>query len=248
MTKISVVVITKNEEANISECLKSAQWADEIIVVDDESQDKTAGLARQFTDKIFVRKMENEGRHRNWAYGNATGDWILSLDADERVSEKLAKEIREVLREKEGYSGYAIPIRTYIGKRWIRYGGWYPAGKLRLFKKGAFRYEEAEVHPRIFLEGKSRLLKADIIHYGYRDFHHFISALNSQTTKEAEKWSREKREISFLTLCRKMLDRFLRRFLMKKGYRDGFMGVVIAFSDSLYQFFSYAKYWEKRQP
>ncbi len=247
MTKVSIVVITKNEEKNITDCLKSAGWADEIIVVDDESGDKTVEIARRFTDKVFIRKMENEGRHRNRAYEEAAGEWILSLDADERVSPELAEEIREVLERKENYAGYAIPIKTYIGKRWIRYGGWYPAGKLRLFKKGKFRYEESEVHPRIYLEGESRILKGDIIHYGYRNLNHFFSSLNSQTTLEAEKWFREKRVISFSTLCRKMIDRFLRRFLFKKGYKDGFMGVIIAFSDSLYQFLSFAKYWERKQ-
>lgn len=246
MNKISVVVITRNEEANIAECLKSARWADELIVVDDQSQDRTAEIARQFTGKVFIRRMENEGRHRNWAYQQAVGDWVLSLDADERVSPELAEEIRRVLEKEEEYTGYAIPICTYIGKRWIKYGGWYPAGKLRLFKKGEFRYEESEVHPRIFMEGKSRLLKSDIIHYGYRNLEHFFASLNAQTTKEAEKWFREKRKITFFTLCRKMIDRFLRRFLFKKGYKDGFMGIVIASADSLYQFLSYAKYWEKR--
>lgn len=246
MDKVSIVVITKNEEENISECLRSAQWADEIIVVDDQSQDRTVEIARRFTDKIFIRKMENEGRHRNWAYEQATSDWILSLDADERVSPELTKELREVLEKGEKYTGYAIPIRTYIGKRWIRYAGWYPAGKLRFFKKGKFCYEEAEVHPRIFLEGKSRLLKGDIIHYGYRNLEHFFSSLNAQTSLEAEKWFREKRKMNSLTLFRKMLDRFLRRYIFKKGYKDGFMGLVIAAADSLYQFLSYAKYWEKK--
>ena len=246
MNKISVVVITRNEEVNIAECLKSARWADELIVVDDRSLDRTVEIARQFTGKVFIRRMENEGRHRNWAYQQAVGDWVLSLDADERVSPELAEEIRKVLEKGEEYTGYAIPIRTYIGKRWIRYGGWYPAGKLRLFKRGKFRYEESEVHPRIFLEGKSCLLNNDIIHYGYRNLEHFFAGLNAQTTKEAEKWFREKRKITFFTLCRKMLDRFLRRFLIKRGYKDGFMGIIIASADSLYQFFSYAKYWEKR--
>ncbi len=246
MNKISVVVITRNEEANIAECLKSARWADELIVVDDQSLDRTVEITRQFTEKVFIRRMENEGRHRNWAYQQAVGDWVLSLDADERVSPELAEEIRKVLEKGGKYTGYAIPIRTYIGKRWIRYGGWYPAGKLRLFKKGKFRYEESEVHPRIFMEGKSRLLNSDIIHYGYRNLEHFFAGLNAQTTKEAEKWFREKRKITFFTLCRKMIDRFLRRFLIKRGYKDGFMGIIIASADSLYQFFSYAKYWEKR--
>ena len=247
MSKISVVVIARNEEDNIGDCLRSASWADEIIVVDDRSTDRTVQVAESLATKVFSRATDNEGSQRNWAYDQARGPWVLSLDADERVSRELGEEIRQVIAANERFNGYAVPIRTYIGRRWIRYGGWYPAGKLRLFRKDKFRYEEAEVHPRIILQGESRLLRNDIVHYGYRDIHHFLAALNSQTTKESQKWFREKRKVGYCKILRKIIDRFLKRFVLKKGFKDGFMGVFIAAADSLYQYYSFAKYWEMKK-
>jgi len=150
---VSVVVITKNEQDNIGDCVKSADWADEIIVLDDNSSDNTVNIARQYTDKVFTRKMDIEGRHRNYAYSLARNEWVLSLDADERVSPELAAELKELFSGQVKDKAYTIPIRTYIGKRWIRHGGWYPATKVRLFEKKSFKYEEAEVHPRVFIDG-----------------------------------------------------------------------------------------------
>jgi len=248
MIPLSVVIITKNEEKNIEDCLKSVYgWAEEIIVVDDESQDKTRQIAKKYTDKIFVRKMDIEGRHRNWAYSQARNEWVLSLDADERVTEELKDEIDKILKENTDYVAFSIPLRNYIGDYWVRYGGWYPAGKVRLFKKDKFRYEEAEVHPRVFIEGRCGHLKSDIIHKGYADFAEFFSSLNNQTTLEAKKWISTKRKMSGFHAFWRAVDRFFRRFIRKKGYKDGFYGFMIAFADSLYQILSYAKYREMRQ-
>lgn len=241
---VSVVVITRNEEENIASCLASAAWADEIIVLDDNSTDGTVGIARRFTDRIFSRKMDVEGAHRNYAYSLARNDWVLSLDADERVSEELASEIRELFRDPLKDKAYTIPIRTYIGKRWIRYGGWYPAGKVRLFDRRSFKYDEVGVHPRVFIQGSCGHLKNDILHYSYRDFHDFFESLNNQTTLEARKWFNERRRIGFFGMCRKFVDRFLRAYILKQGFRDGFLGLAAAYGNGLYQFMSYAKYWE----
>jgi len=248
MIPLSVVIITKNEEKNIEDCLKSVYgWAEEIIVVDDESQDKTREIAKKYTGKIFVRKMDIEGRHRNWAYSQAKNEWVLSLDADERMTEELKDEIDKILKENTDYVAFSIPLRNYIGDYWVRYGGWYPAGKVRLFKKDKFRYEEAEVHPRVFIEGRCGHLKSDIIHKGYADFTEFFNSLNNQTTLEAKKWISTKRKMSCFHAFWRAVDRFFRRFIRKKGYKDGFYGFMIAFADSLYQILSYAKYREMRQ-
>ena len=150
---ISIVVITRNEEDNIADCLTSASWADEIVVLDDGSTDKTVDIAKKFTDKVFSRKMDIEGRHRNYAYSLAKNNWVLSLDADERISPELAGEVTNLLRGEMKDKAYTIPIRSYMGKRWIKHAGWYPAGKVRLFDKRFFKYEEAEVHPRVFIDG-----------------------------------------------------------------------------------------------
>ena len=242
---VSVVIIAKNEEKNLSECLESVRWAGEIIVVDDESSDRTVEIARSFQSKVIHRKMDIEGRHRNFAYAQATQNWILSLDADERVSPELASELKEVVTKNEPeFSAYAIPIKTFVGNRWIRAAGYYPARKLRVHRKGKFHYEETAVHPRAFLEGKERPLNGDILHYGFRDFAHFLDKLNNQTTLEAEKWVQDKRQIAWLKTIYKSLDRFCRNYIGKKGFQDGFLGFIMSVFHAMYQLFSYAKYLE----
>ncbi len=244
---LSVVVITKNEERNIADCLKSvADWVDEIVVVDDESTDRTVAIAGEFASKVFHRKMDNEGRHRNWAYAQAKNEWILSLDADEKVSPQLREEITATLPMTQ-FHAFSIPLRNFIGKYWVKHSGWYPAGKLRLFMKSRFKYEEEGVHPRVFLQGDTGHLTKDIIHKGYPDFEHFLASLNRQTTLEAKKWVETGRHMSAGTALWRTIDRFFRHFIGKRGYKDGFIGFMIAFYASLYQIMSYAKYWEIRK-
>ena len=241
---VSCVVITKNEEENIEKCLKSLGWADEVIVVDDESTDKTREIAGKFTGRVITRRMDVEGTHRNYAYGLAGNRWVLSLDADEVVSGELASAISGLFETEPGHAAFSVPIKTYLGSMWIRHGGWYPANKVRLFDKERFKYEEVEVHPRVFIKGSCGHLPAgkDIIHYSYRDYHDFFTSLNNQTTLEAKKWFNERRKIGFLKMMRKFYDRFLKSYFLKKGYKDGLLGFVVAYGNSLYQLMSYVKY------
>lgn len=242
---ISVVIIAKNEEKNIRACLESVRWVSEIVVVDDDSADRTREIATELGAKVCQRAMDVEGRHRNFAYAQATQEWILSLDADERVSDALAAELKQIVKQNDPeISGCGIPIKTFIGKRWIKEAGYYPARKLRLHRRGKFRYEETSVHPRAFLDGKERPLKGDILHYGLRDFSHFIGKLNNQTALEAEKWMRDGRKISSGKALFKAVDRFFRNYFRKKGYRDGYLGFIMSVFHGLYQVFSYAKYLE----
>lgn len=241
---LSVVIITKNEENNIEDALKSVYaWADEIVIVDDESTDKTVQIVEKYTDKIFVRKMDIEGRHRNWAYAQARNSWVLSLDADEQASEELKQEISVALKDAHCVA-FSIPLRNYIGSYWVRYGGWYPAGKVRLFRKDKFKYEEVKVHPRAFIDGKCGHLSKDIIHKGYPDIEHFLASLNRQTTWEAQKWLNQNRPMRLGRFLWRTMDRFIRSYFVKKGYKDGFIGFVVAYFGSLYQFMSYLKYRE----
>ena len=239
---ITVAVITKNEEGNIARCLESLTWADEIIVLDDESTDKTVEVARRYTPNVKVKKMDIEGRHRNYAYSLAKNSWVLSLDADEVVSKELAEELESLMKSDIPHAALTIPIKAYIGSYWIRHGGWYPASKVRLFKKDKFKYDEVEVHPRVFIDGSCGHLTKDIEHYSYRDFHDFFASLNNQTTLEAKKWFNERRKIGFLKMMRKFYDRFIKSFFLKKGYKDGLIGFVVAYGNGLYQMMSYAKY------
>ena len=242
---IAIIIIAKNEEKNLPGCLESVKLAKEIVVVDGYSWDRTAEIAKTYTSKLIFREMDVEGRHRNFAYAQATQEWVLSLDADERVSPELARELKQIVTENNPtVSAYSIPIKTFIGKRWIKGAGYYPARKLRLHRKGTFRYEETSVHPRAYLDGKEQPLKGDILHYGFRDFTHFIDKLNNQTTLEAEKWIEDGRKITCGKAIYKSFDRFARNYFGKKGFRDGFLGFIISVFHGLYQLFSYAKYLE----
>lgn len=244
---LSVVVITKNEQANITACLESVKWVDEIVVVDDNSTDRTIEIAQSYTDRIFQKKMDIEGRHRNWACAQARNSWVLSLDADERITPELKEEIIKTINNPGEFKGFGIPRRNYIGNYWVKYGGWYPSAQLKLFKKEHFRWEEVEVHPRAFLKGHCGKLRADIIHYSYEDFEDFLQKMNKQTTLEATKWVKDGRRMGLGRALRRTVDRFLRAFLRKKGYKDGTVGFVLAVFGGLYQILSYAKYWELKQ-
>jgi glycosyltransferase involved in cell wall biosynthesis len=247
MSKISVAIIARNEEKQIRECLESVKWADEIIVLDDESSDNTVKIAKEYTDKVFKRKLDIEGRHRNFAYSKATHEWVLSIDCDERVTPELADEIRSTLASNPQHNAFSIPIKAFMGKHWIRYAGYYPARKLRLFKKDKFKYEEAKVHPRAILEGTCGQLNGDIVHYSYQNFFDVINKLNRDTNLEAEKWITDGRKVKGWQIFRKFFDRFFKFYIGKKGYKDGVLGIMFSFFHSLYQILAYAKYWEMKQ-
>lgn len=241
---ISVVVLTKNEEKRITACLESVKWADEIIIVDDESTDKTLDIVRKYTDRIFIRKMEVEGTHRNWAYAQAKNTWVLSLDADELATPELKIEIEAALKNNPQENGFTVPRRNFIGNYWVKSGGWYPSSQLKFFRKDKFRYEEVAVHPRAFMDDPCGHFKSDIIHYSYRDIEDFLNKLNNQTTREADKWYKQGKPMRLGRFIWRTVDRFFRSYLGKKGYKDGFMGFVIAYFAALYQFVSYLKYRE----
>ena len=245
MINLSVVVLTKNEERNIEECLKSVDgWAEEIVLVDDLSSDNTVKIASNFTDKIITRRMDIEGRQRNFAYSLAKNLWVLSLDADERVSPELKKEIEGILGKETQFNGFTIPRRNFIGDYWVRYGGWYPSPQLKLFRRDKFRYEEAGVHPRAFMDEPCGHLKSDIIHYSYKNIEDFLNKLNNQTTREAQKWFEQNKPMRLGRFIWRTYDRFIRTYFVKKGYKDGFIGFVVAYLAGLYQFLSYLKYRE----
>ncbi len=241
---VSVVVLTKNEEGRLARCLDSVKWADEIIVVDDESTDSTLEVARRYTQRIFTRRMDVEGRHRNWAYAQARNTWVLSLDADEVILPELAEEIAAVLARDPAENGFTIRRRNFIGDYWVRSGGWYPSPQLRLFRKEKFRYEEAAVHPRAFMDDPCGHLKNDMLHYSFRDLEDMFAKLNNQTTREAQKWFDNKKPMRLGHFLWRTADRFCRSYIGKKAWKDGLLGFVIAYTSGLYQFISYLMYRE----
>jgi glycosyltransferase involved in cell wall biosynthesis len=252
---ISVVIIAKNEEERISDCIKSVNdWADEVLVVDDESTDSTQHIAQSLGAKVLVKEMINEGKHRNWAKDQAKNDWVLSLDCDEYPTSELKSEIKEAIKDTH-FNGFSIPFKNYIGDYWIRGGGWYPAPKLRLYKKDYFRDKEQSVHPPVEFKGHCGKLKSDIIHFNYKDWTDCVRKTNNQTTLEAKKWydysfenpKKARYKMNTIHALWRVFDRFMRTYFRKRGYRDGFIGFMIAYFASLYQIVSYAKYRELKK-
>src|SRR3989338_4529636 len=244
---LSVVILTKNEAGRIRDCIESVRWADEVLIIDDESSDETVSIAESLAARVLRRKMDIEGRHRNWAYAQTKHEWVLSLDADERVMPELAEEIRGVVGNSAAYETYAIPRRNYIGDRWIRHGGWYPSAQLKLFKRSIFRWEETTVHPRAISDRPCGTLAHDLIHYSYRDLADFVGKLNRQTTLEAQKWLLDGRRVTLGKALSRSVDRFFRAYVGKRGYRDGFLGFVVAALGGMYQCVSWIKYSEATQ-
>jgi len=188
MGKLSVVISAFNEEKKIEDCLKSVSFADEIIFVDNSSTDQTLKIAKKYTPKIFVR--ENNPMlniNKNFGFSKAKNDWILSLDADERISPELAKEIQSsIINHKSSVAGYWIPRKNIIFGKWIEHTGWYPDYQLRLFKKGKGRFEEKHVHEMIKLEGEAGKLESPIIHYNYENISHFLKKTLLYAENEAD--------------------------------------------------------------
>lgn len=247
---LTVVVIAKNEEKRLTECLQSVSWAEEILVIDDDSTDGTVELAKSLGAKVHRRTMDIEGRQRNFGFELAAQPWILTLDADERVTPELAEEIQKAIsihQDDQEVAGFALPIKTFIGTRWVKGAGYYPARKTRMFRKGRFKYEEARVHPRALYEGKIVELNGDVLHYSCTSLAEFLHKFNRETGLEAEKWVIDGRKVSLAKSLRKTVDRFLKNYFLKDGWRDGYLGYAMSVFHGLYQFLAYAKYWEIKQ-
>lgn len=245
---LSVVILAKNEALRIADCLRTVRWADERLVIDDESTDETVRIAESLGARVVRRKMDVEGRHRNWAAAQAAHEWVLSLDADERVTPELAQELQRLLSQDEPlYETYAIPRRNYIGDRWVRYGGWYPSAQLKLFKKSVFRWEETTVHPRAISDRAWGVLKHDLLHYSYRDRDDFVQKQDRHTTLEAQKWLADGRRVTVGKTLWRTIDRFVRSYVLKQGFRDGELGLWVAWMGGKYQWSSYVKYVRARR-
>ena len=246
--KISVCIITYNEEHNIRDCLKSIKWTDEIVVVDSFSQDKTVEICRHYTDRIYQRAWPGHIEQKNFALELAKNDWILSLDADERLSPLLAEEIKKELEMPDkAADGYYFPRRSYYLGRWINHGGWYPDYKLRLFRKRSGRWGGKNPHDKILLKGSARYLKEDLWHYVYRDLSHQLKTVDSFSRITAEIMEKEGKYFYLSGLLFRPPMKFIETYMIKRGLMDGMPGFIIAIVSSFYVFLKYAKLWEKRQ-
>jgi glycosyltransferase involved in cell wall biosynthesis len=247
VTRLTVTVIAWNEEERLRACLESVSFADEIVVVDAESSDKTASLAREFTDKVWVRPWPGFAVQKNFALDQATGQWVLSLDADERVTPELAARIRSIVTAEGVAAGYLIPRRNIFWGAWVRHGGLYPDYQLRLFRRGAGRFAEDAVHESVRVDGPVQTLAEPLLHQSYRDLEDFVRRSNRYSTLAAADWLRRGRAVSVPGLIMKPLGRFLSMYIMRRGFLDGWRGLVLAVLYAEYVFLRMAKAWEARR-
>ncbi|MBN1353023.1 glycosyltransferase family 2 protein [candidate division KSB1 bacterium] len=246
MIKLSIILIAKNEEQNIEECLKSVEWADEkIVVVDSSTTDRTADLARNFTDKVYEIDWLGFSGTKNFALEKATAAWILWIDADERVTEALRREIEQVISQKNTFDGYMLPrLANFLG-RWIRHCGWYPGYVMRLFKKGAARFNESLVHEGLDFEGDSGKLAHPLLHYTDREIKHYFDKYNTYTSLAADDLLRRNRTFKLRDLVFRPFFAFVKMYILRLGFLDGIQGFILSAFSASYVFTKYAKLWER---
>ncbi len=245
MEKVSAVIIVYNEEKNLRECLETVQWADEIVVVDSHSQDRTVEIALQFTKKIFQKVYKGHIDKKRFAVAKATHDWVFSIDADERVTPELRGEIQGVLAHGGGEAvGYDMPRMTRHLGRWILHGEWYPDRVTRLFRRSRMRYEGTEPHDRVILQGKRGHLKGTLLHYNYRDFAHQIQTVQAYSDVAAKALFAEGRRAGFRNLCLRPPFKFVKCYIFKRGFLDGWPGFIIAATSAFYVLAKYVKLYE----
>lgn len=249
MPKLSVTIITKNEAADIGEALKSVAWADELIVVDSRSSDETATIARQHTNRVVVRDWPGYGAQKNYAASIAYYDWILSLDADERVTPDLAREIQGVLADAPPHAAYRIPRVTWHLNRWIRTTDWYPDYQVRLYDRRTAAWTERYVHESVSARGTVGELGGELQHFAYRDIADHLETIDRYTTYAARQMYEEGRRVGWLQIAGHPPLAFLRNYVVHGGVRDGVPGLIISALNSYYVLLKFAKLWElQRKP
>jgi glycosyltransferase involved in cell wall biosynthesis len=241
MPSLSVAVVALNEEERLRPCLESVAWADEVVVVDAGSSDKTVAIAREFTDRVLFRAWTGYGPQKNFALGQCTGDWILSLDADERVPDALRDEVRAAARRGPSEAGFAIARQNVFMGRWIRHGGLYPDYQLRLFRRDRARFSERAVHESASVEGPTGRLRTPLVHESYRSVADFLQRANRYSDLAATELAAAGRGGSLGDLTLRPLGRFLGMYVLRAGFLDGWRGLVLAALYAHYVFVRGAK-------
>jgi glycosyltransferase involved in cell wall biosynthesis len=242
--KISVVILTKNEEKNIQECIESVPFADEVVVLDDNSDDNTRSIAEKLGAKVFRRTLDDFATQRNYALTKASCDWVLFLDADERVSKELGQEIVEAIGKESNFF-YKIPRKNKIFGKYLEHTDWYPDFQFRLFEKGKGTWDR-KVHEQLKTNTDGKELSESLSHNNYQSIQQFIDKnFGKYADYEAELLTSQGYFFKWRDLLVKPTNEFLRRFFASKGYKDGIHGLVASILVSFATFVTYAKIWEK---
>ncbi len=240
MPSISATIITKNEASRIEQCLRSIEWVDEIIVLDSGSNDQTVEICKQFTPLVYETDWPGFGKQKNRAIEKATGDWILSIDADEIVTPKLQQEIQQAVCS-EQVNGFECPrLSSYCGQP-IHHSGWWPDYVPRLFRRGKGSFSNHSVHERLEIDGPTQKLKHPLIHHSFDTLEQVLDKVNHYSTLGAEQLYNEGRGSSLTKALTKGLWSFIRTYLLRGGILDGSKGLMLAISNAEGTYYKYLK-------
>jgi glycosyltransferase involved in cell wall biosynthesis len=242
MPRLSAIVITRDEAANIGACLDTVAFCDERIVVDSGSTDATVDIARGKGARVEIRGWTGFGPQKNYALSLATGDWVLSIDADERVTPELAAAIQAALAD-AGADGFEFPRLSSFCGRQMRHAGWFPDYVLRLFRRGRARFDDAVVHERVICDGPVKRLKPPLQHFAVTRLEDALSRVDRYSTASADVLVASGRRVSFLSGVGHGLYAFLRTYVLRAGFLDGAEGFLLAVANAEGSYYRYMKAW-----
>ena len=246
---LSVILITKNEEANLKDCLESVSFADEIIVVDSQSSDKTQEIAQSFSAKLEITSdWPGFGPQKNRALNLATKEWVLSIDADERVTPELKQEILATMASSNAADCYAIPRSSWYCGRFMKHSGWCPDYVDRLFKRGTAKFSDHLVHERLLPTGSSGKLKNHFLHYSYRNFSQVLKKVDVYSSAAAQQAFKQGKKGGLGEALIQGFWAFFRTYVLRRGFLDGKHGLALAISNAATSYYKYLKLWQLHHP
>jgi glycosyltransferase involved in cell wall biosynthesis len=245
MQKLTAIIPTGNEEKNIDEVLQSVSFADEIMVVDSYSEDMTVEIAKKYTDIVIQHEYNNSAAQKNWAIPQATNEWILLVDADERVTPELKDEIKNLLSgtNETEHVAYWIYRDNYFMGEHLKHGGWNRDKVIRLFRKSKCRYEEKHVHAEIIADGTVGVLHSKLRHNTYPGFDEYVSKVNRYSWWQAKDYDKRVKKITCYHYFIKPGFRFFKHYIIQGGFRDGVPGLTVSFLAFYALFTRYIKLW-----
>ncbi len=244
MSKISALIICRNEEKNIEECIKSILWCDEVIVIDSFSSDETLNIVKKYTRKIFQNKWEGFADQRKFALTKVSNDWIFAIDADERCTKKLEDEILTLMKKENiSENGFELPRKSFFLNKWIKHGGWYPNYQMRLFRKAFADVTGRLVHESYYISGQTGKLKNNILHYTVNSLQEYINKINSYSGLSAsEKLHRKK--INYIDIFVMPQIAFFHQYILKGNFLDGIEGLMVSKFHMVTKLLNNMKIWE----
>lgn len=236
--KLSAAIIAFNEEDKIADCVKSVSFADETVVVDSHSTDRTREMAGRLGVRVLEKEWPGHVEQKNFALNSASSDWVICIDADERVSQKLREEILKVMQNPQ-CDGFAMPRKVFYINRWINHCGWYPAHKLRLVKKSAARWGGVDPHDTLMVEGAEKRLSGDLYHLSFDSIYDHFKTIDHFTRVGAKEAYREGRRAGVIDVTLRPLFTFFKMYLLKLGFLDGAPGFIICVLSAFHTFTKY---------